>query len=229
LEGGEKMNWRKGIERLGVKVLSHSFKIGYDDSKNFYIPHSPFFENPWQWLFWALFGNDENGMEQVLYEDQCWTGRAFAFWIRNPLQNFNHYALGIDPYSDVTDYGLVYLTDYEFSTGKRYDTYNKGIHLLWMRTLKKHPHSLIPNKFRVPFFTSKLATLGYKRAGNFGMGLNLTGNHSIGEITTNEPYVPLYYYVIPFFCVTLLLQGILYVVALVLWFLVFLRSLNIGN
>lgn len=218
------MNWRNGIEKLGVEVISHNFKVGWDDSKNYYIPYSPISENPWQWLFWALLGNDENGMEQIEYEHQCWTDRAFAFWIRNPLQNFNHYALGIDPYSDVTDYGLDYDTDYEFSTGERYDTYNKGLHLLWMRTLKKHKHSLIPNKFRVPFFTSKIATLGYKRAGNFGMGLNLTGNHSIGTIENNNRYWLLYLYVIPFFVLVMGLQAALYVVSLLLWFLVLISS-----
>ena len=144
--------WREFLEAVGIRTLDyiddgcrHTWVIAYG-------------KEPLQWLFWALFGNDDNGQDDLNSEGEY---RGFMrWWLRNPLHNLCAYVLGFKG-------GKL-----EYSTGGRYPSFVDGLTVDWLKC-SDHPTSILPKNQWFPFLHGPWFYWGWRSDGTFGVKVKL--------------------------------------------------------
>ena len=139
--------WREFLEAIGIYTMDF-----IDDGcrRTWAIAYG---KRPLQWLFWALFGNDDNGQDEEGYSFLTW-------WLRNPCHNLTKYVLGFG-------HGKL-----EYSSGFRYPSFSAGIRVDYLRC-KSHPTSILPRDQWFPFFHGPFFYWGWRSDGTFGIKVRL--------------------------------------------------------
>lgn len=236
----KKFNWKKFFKRIGVKTSRRDYyppdvveqlSQKYGRHYNWTFEYRKFKKNPYQWIMWAFMGNDEDGMAPFSHVGgQYWGDRVFRWWFRNPVHNMTDYVLGCDSIHPtlVDAYNFVPTPNdenfQEWITGVKYPTSCKGYHLLWMRMKEnsnyKHPLTIWPKGFRLPFFSSTHFSFGWKRDGHLGTRFRYEDESKIPS-----SYEPIKWYdklwMIPFLTFMFLIFTLVHVIGMTMWLIFF--------
>jgi len=142
--------WREFLEALGICTLDF-----IDDGwrHTWVIAHG---KKPLQWLFWALFGNDVNGQDDLSVSESGKYRGFLRWWLRNPCHNFTKYVLG---------FGKGRL---EYSTGSKYSSFVPQVRVDYFRC-QSHPTSIMPRGWWLPFIHGPWFYWGWRSDGAFAM------------------------------------------------------------
>lgn len=141
--------------------------------------------NPFGWITWALFGNDDDGIfGEEETSGSSWLGewgrdisfRRFVRWnIRNPLHNFMFYVIGISWMKNIPQTPIVILGDITNFFGKGEEAPKS----VWPQGEKGI--ALVLRGYVLPFLSLRIPIgskrvegyIGWRERGSFGMSLRI--------------------------------------------------------